>query len=121
MANLIEATAPKPEGIFPGEALSPLKQFSIQSVGTVNPLYIWFRVFPAGTRTIHEIARNCTNVLLRVFSWIVFIWLAAISLSKEHHRYPTAFVCALQALRFTRNEETLPACRCHGNRRRRCR
>src|SRR5712691_13294739 len=91
MANLSEATAPKPEGIFPGEALSLLKQLSIQSVGTVNPLYIWFRVFPAGTRTIHEITRNCTNVLLRVFSWIVFIWLVANYLSKEHHRYPQLF------------------------------
>src|SRR5438876_7139163 len=98
MASLIEAIAPEPEGISIGETAPHFDNYRFSLPGRciqAIQCLTWFRVFSAGTRTIHEITRNCTNV----FPSCVFVdrfYLASrhLSIKRTAPLVLTAFVCA---------------------------
>ena len=76
--------------MFPGEAPPHLNNYRFSLPGRCIPfnpvsymVSCFFLLGQERSTKSHETARTFS---LRVFSWIGFIWLTAIYLSKEHHR-----------------------------------
>ena len=125
MANLTEATAPRPEGMFPGEAPADRNNYRFSLPGRCIPLIqciTGFVFFLLGQERATKSRETTRTFSLRVFSWIVLTLASRpLSIIRTPPLVLTSFICALQALRFACHEETLPAGRSHGNRRGRCR